>query len=119
MVKRKSNKETKQEKVKKTVITQNDLVLDYLVESGRKGATNFEMMTRLAICDVRKCISDINKFPLEFSIESEYEISANGKRYKRYWAVPIEYQGDLTEWLLDEGKHTRKTSKKRTGGGAR
>ena len=119
MVKRKTQK-TKATKEKNIVIGQSDLVLDYLVTKGRKGATNFEMMMNLHICDVRKCISDLNnKWAIDYTIESIYETADNGKHYKRYWAVPVAYNS-LTEWLLlDEGKHTRKVSKKHTGGGKR
>lgn len=103
---------------KRTAVSQADLVLGYLVDKGRKGATNFEMMMALHICDVRKRITDLNRTYIEgYWIESEYEESADGKRYKRYWAIPDEY---ATLWeYLDEGKHTRTSTSKRTGGGRR
>ena len=106
-------------KADKKVISQPDLVLGYLVDKGTRGATNFEMMMNLHICDVRKCISELNNMVgLEHSIESEYETSPEGKHYKRYWAVPIDYYGDLTEYL-NERKRPTKVVRKRTGFGRR
>lgn len=96
--------------------SQVEQVFDYLVKAGRKGATNFEMMMKLHICDVRKRISDLNELLYEYSIESEYEESKDGKRYKRYWAVPREY---TLEEFLNEAKCIREFKKKSTGGGFR
>ena len=109
----------KQERpVKKAAVSQADLVLGYLVDKGRKGATNFEMMMALHICDVRKRITDLNRTFIDgYWIDSEYEESADGKRYKRYWAIPDEYSS-LWEFL-NEAKHTRTSASKRTGGGRR
>lgn len=118
MVQRKSKKEKKQA-VKNYKISQADFVFDYLIEKGKKGATNFEMMTTLHICDVRKRISELNSmYGLNYTIESHYEESRDGARYKRYYAVPVEYNGDLTEYL-NESKPIGKVTKKRTGGGRR
>ena len=99
--------------------TQNDMVLDYLVAKGRKGATNFEMMVTLHICDVRKCISDLRLEALDYEIESRYETGDSGKTYKRYWAYPADFKGTFVEWLTNERKYSGKTSTKRTGGGRR
>lgn len=102
---------------KKTPITQEDMVIDYLVRKGKKGATNFEMMMSLRMCDVRKRISRINADPLsDYTVESIYESGETGKTYKRYWAVPV---NSTLEELLSEGKYTGKAAKKRTGGGSR
>lgn len=115
MVQRKSL--PKKSKVKKASITQEDMVVDYLVRKGSKGATNFEMMMALRMCDVRKRISRINSDPLsEYTIESEFETGSTGKTYKRYWAVPVD---STLEEVLSERKYIRKAGKKRTGGGAR
>jgi len=116
MVQRKSS--PKKSKVKKAAIAQEDMVVDYLVRKGSKGATNFEMILNLRMCDVRKRISRINADPLsDYTIESEFETSPiTGKTYKRYWAVPI---NSTLEDVLSERKYTRKAGKKRTGGGAR
>ena len=104
---------------KKKVLNQAERVKNYLLRKGKKGATNFEMMVALRICDVRKRICDINNMVgLDFSIESDYEQSPDGKVYKRYWAVPAEYWGKLKEYL-DENKYSRKVKTKRTGGGKR
>jgi len=97
--------------------SQAERVFDYLVSAGRKGATNFEMMVNLRICDVRKRISELNELLWEYTIESEYEESNNGKRYKRYWAVPREY-ADLAEYL-NETKRARSITPQSTGGGRR
>lgn len=88
------------------------MVLDYLVGAGRKGATNFEMMMHLRICDVRKRISELNNsVGLEYSFESKFETSNDGKTYKRYYAVPIEYFGNLEDYL-NEAKSARKSRQK-------
>lgn len=115
---RKSSSKPKKKESKKTPITQEDLVVDYLVRKGKKGATNFEMMVSLKMCDVRKRISTINQDPLsEFYIDSVFETDAkSGKTYKRYWAVP---GAQTLEEYLSEAKYTGKSRKKRTGGGCR
>jgi hypothetical protein len=117
MIRRKNLKAKKVITKKKQSITQEDMVVDYLVRKGTKGSTNFEMMMDLRMCDVRKRISNINADPLsEFKIESVFETGDSGKTYKRYWAVP-DY---LTlEDFLSESKYSRKPKKKRTGGGNR
>lgn len=104
-------KENQKKEVKKP-ITQADFVVDYLVRKGRKGATNFEMMMNLHLCDVRKIISDINADKeAEFSIQSKFETNPETKKtYKRYWAVP-EYA--TLEEIINESKHIRKTRSKR------
>lgn len=67
---------------------QADFVLDYLVRRKSKGATSFEMIVKLQICDVRKCISEINaSADCAYSIVSEWEQNEDtGVRYKRYYA---------------------------------
>ena len=72
----------------KKKVGQADFVLDYLLRRKAKGATNFEMMVRLQICDVRKRISEINSSPdCKYIIASEWEVNENtGVRYKRYYA---------------------------------
>lgn len=72
----------------KKCVGQADFVLDYLLRRKAKGATNFEMMVRLQICDVRKRISEINSSPdCKYTITSEWEVNENtGVRYKRYYA---------------------------------
>lgn len=67
---------------------QADFVLDYLLRRKAKGATNFEMMVRLQICDVRKRISEINSSPdCKYTITSQWEVNEDtGVRYKRYYA---------------------------------
>ena len=101
---------------RKGYVNQAERVFDYLVNAGKKGATNFEMMVNLKICDVRKRISDLNSLLYEYFIESEYEESKDGKRYKRYWAVPR----GMTLWeFLYETKRTRKVTRQSTGGGRR
>lgn len=67
---------------------QADFVLDYLVRRKTRGATNFEMMVRLQICDVRKRISEINSSPdCKYIITSRWEVNKDtGVRYKRYYA---------------------------------
>lgn len=67
---------------------QADFVLDYLVRRKTKGATNFEMMVKLQICDVRKRISEINASEdCAYSIASDWEVNEDtGARYKRYYA---------------------------------
>lgn len=72
----------------KKKVGQADFVLDYLLRRKAKGATNFEMMVRLQICDVRKRISEINSSPdCKYIITSEWEVNEDtGVRYKRYYA---------------------------------
>ena len=72
----------------KKKVGQADFVLDYLLRRKTKGATNFEMMVRLQICDVRKRISEINSSPdCKYIIASEWEVNKDtGVRYKRYYA---------------------------------
>lgn len=72
----------------KKKVGQADFVLDYLLRRKAKGATNFEMMIRLQICDVRKRISEINSSPdCKYIITSDWEVNENtGVRYKRYYA---------------------------------
>ena len=69
-------------------VSQADFVLDYLLRRKAKGATNFEMMVKLQICDVRKRISEINSSPdCKYIIASEWEVNEDtGARYKRYYA---------------------------------
>ena len=97
--------------------SQTEIVFDYLKSKGKQGATNFEMMMRLRICDVRKRISELNELLWEYYIDSEYEESVDGKRYKRYWLIP-ETCHSLAEFL-HETECTRKATSKRTGGGRR
>lgn len=74
---------------RKMPVTQADFVLDYLLGAGRRGATNFEMMMNLHICDVRKRITELNRDEdCEYFICSVWEQSEQGQRYKRYYAVP-------------------------------
>ncbi len=82
-------------------VGQADFVLDYLLRRKAKGATNFEMMVKLQICDVRKRISEINSSPdCKYIIASEWEVNEDtGARYKRYYAY--------------ERKRNNKTSKSR------
>lgn len=63
--------------------TQKDRVIKYLL-AHKKGATNFEMMTALRVCDVRKIISDIRNEGV-YKVTSEWEESKLGTRYKRYY----------------------------------
>ena len=72
----------------KKCVGQADFVLDYLLRRKAKGATNFEMMVRLQICDVRKRISEINSSPdCKYIITSDWEVNKDtGVRYKRYYA---------------------------------
>lgn len=116
-VKRTVKNVTVEKPKKKRALNQEELVLNYLIDVGKKGATNFEMMMALRMCDVRKRISEISKWVIDYSIVSLFETSENGKTYKRYWAMPIEYN-NLAEWLY-ETKRPRKIAKKRTGGGFR
>lgn len=69
-------------------VSQADFVLDYLIRRKARGATNFEMMVRLQICDVRKRISEINSSPdCKYIITSDWEVNKDtGVRYKRYYA---------------------------------
>ena len=85
----------------KKSVGQADFVLDYLLRRKAKGATNFEMMVKLQICDVRKRISEINSSPdCKYIITSEWEVNKDtGVRYKRYYAY--------------ERKRNNKTSKSR------
>ena len=85
----------------KKKVGQADFVLDYLLRHKAKGATNFEMMVRLQICDVRKRISEINSSPdCKYIITSDWEVNKDtGVRYKRYYAY--------------ERKRNNKTSKSR------
>lgn len=72
----------------KKCVGQADFVLDYLLRRKARGATNFEMMVRLQICDVRKRISEINSSPdCKYIITSAWEVNKDtGVRYKRYYA---------------------------------
>ena len=72
----------------KKKVGQADFVLDYLLRRKAKGATNFEMMVKLQICDVRKRISEINSSPdCKYIITSDWEVNKDtGVRYKRYYA---------------------------------
>ena len=72
----------------KKKVGQADFVLDYLLRRKAKGATNFEMMVRLQICDVRKRISEINSSPdCKYIITPDWEVNEDtGVRYKRYYA---------------------------------
>ena len=87
MEKNKKKKKKKLLTLKKKV-GQADFVLDYLLRRKTKGATNFEMMVRLQICDVRKRISEINSSPdCKYIITSDWEVNKDtGVRYKRYYA---------------------------------
>ena len=64
----------------------------------------------------KKTKSDLNSLLYEYFIESEYEESKDGKRYKRYWAVP---RGMTLSEFLYETKRTRKATRQSTGGGRR
>lgn len=100
---RKTLKEEQAVKKYKTPITQSDFVLDYLLGSGRKGATNFEMMVNLQMCDVRKRITEINRDEeCKYNIYSVWENNENMKHYKRYYAVP--YGMSLEEFLSGKKK---------------
>lgn len=112
------NMDVKKAVKKAAPLCQKYQVLDYLIDAGKKGATNFEMMMRLRMCDVRKRISMLLREDLiDYEIVSDFEVSDDGKKYKRYWAMPIGYNS-LAEWLY-ETKRPRKIAKKRTGGGFR
>jgi hypothetical protein len=66
---------------------QTKKVLKYLIKKGSRGATNFEMMMKLYMCDVRKRISNINADKeIPYIIVSEWEETKGGARVKRYWA---------------------------------
>ena len=71
--------------------TQNKKIIKYLKNKKAKGATNFEMMTRLYILDTRKRISEINSNSKLFGgfIVSEWEENKHA-RYKRYYWVKYE-----------------------------
>jgi hypothetical protein len=89
----------------KKKVGQADFVLDYLLRRKAKGATNFEMMVRLQICDVRKRISEINSSPdCKYIIASEWEVNEDtGARYKRYYA----YERKRNNKISKSG-HTKK-----------
>lgn len=73
----------------KKPLSQKEKVLKYLVKQGKKGATNFQMMMSLRMCDVRKRITEINRdADCKYQIDTEW-IEGNGPRYKRYYAVRI------------------------------
>ena len=89
----------------KKCVGQADFVLDYLLRRKAKGATNFEMMVRLQICDVRKRISEINSSPdCKYIIASEWEVNEDtGARYKRYYAYERKRNNKISK-----SKHTKK-----------
>ena len=89
----------------KKKVGQADFVLDYLLRRKAKGATNFEMMIRLQICDVRKRISEINSSPdCKYIITSDWEVNKDtGVRYKRYYA----YERKRNNKISKSG-HTKK-----------
>lgn len=73
----------------KKPLSQKEQVLKFLVKQGKKGATNFQMMMALRICDVRKRITEINRdADCKYQIDTEW-VEKNGKRFKRYYAVRI------------------------------
>lgn len=118
-VKRSVKNVAKEKGAKKAApLSQKYQVMDYLIDAGKKGATNFEMMMNLRMCDVRKRISMLLREDLvDYEIVSDFEVSDDGKKYKRYWAMPVGYN-NLAEWLY-ETKRPRKIATKRTGGGFR
>ena len=63
--------------------SQKERVIKYLL-AHKNGATNFNMMMALHLCDVRKVLSDIRKEG-EYLVHFEWEISKEGTRYKRYF----------------------------------
>ena len=71
--------------------TQNKKIVKYLKSKRGKGATNFEMITRLHILDTRKRISEINNNPELYGgyIMSEWEENEKA-RYKRYYWIKYE-----------------------------
>ena len=95
-------------------VTQADFVLDYLLGAGRKGATNFEMMINLQICDVRKRITELNRDEdVPYYIGSVWEENENsGARYKRYFAVPFNVA--LEDFLNGKKNNASKAGRKRT-----
>jgi hypothetical protein len=64
--------------------TQKQRVTEYLLAHKKHGATNFEMMMKLHVCDVRKIISDIRNEGI-YKISFEWETSKLGTAYKRYF----------------------------------
>lgn len=73
----------------KKPLSQKEKVLKFLVKQGKRGATNFQMMMALRMCDVRKRITEINRDPeLKYQIDTEW-VEKNGARFKRYYAVRI------------------------------
>lgn len=99
---------------KRMPITQADFVLDYLLGAGRKGATNFEMMINLQICDVRKRITELNRDEdVPYYIGSVWEENENsGARYKRYFAVPFNVA--FEDFLNGKKNNASKAGRKRT-----
>lgn len=73
----------------KEYVSQAKKVLKYLAKKGAQGATNYEMITKLHIIDVRKRISDLRWYVLPtspFVIISQWE-HKNKKHYLRYFLV--------------------------------
>lgn len=101
----------KKETVKKIkYVSQADYVLDYLLGKGRRGATNFEMMVNLMICDVRKRITEINRDKeCKFWVGSVWETSDTMKHYKRYYAIS---KKQSLEGFLNERKPIKKAGGK-------
>lgn len=64
--------------------TQKEKVVKYLLAHRRQGATNFEMMMKLHVCDVRKILSNVRDEG-EYIVEYRWETSKLGTRYKRYY----------------------------------
>lgn len=64
--------------------TQKDRVVRYLLAHRRTGATNFEMMMKLHVCDVRKILSEV-RAEGEYLVEYRWETSKQGTRFKRYY----------------------------------
>ena len=97
-------------KAKISYVSQADYVMDYLLGKGRRGATNFEMMMNLSICDVRKRITEINRDKeCKFWIGSVWETSDTMKRYKRYYAIS---KKQSLEGFLNERKPIKKAGRK-------
>ena len=100
---------------KKTVnktkyVSQADYVLDYLLGKGRRGATNFEMMINLSMCDVRKRVTEINRDKeCKFWVGSVWETSDTMKHYKRYYAIS---KKQTLEDFLNERKPVKKAGRK-------
>lgn len=88
----------------------HDPVVRFLFHRGSLGATNFEMMMKLHMCDVRKRISVIRSKFAEMKspwriIGVWFESDVEGKRpYKRYF---------LMKEALNETKRIAKSRKKR------